>query len=84
MGERGVQTFPGVVEIGRYSDEAGHEFSLVIDRRSSEAPIAFENEFEGSFLHSRKRWKPPHPKLRHDSGNRKGTMNGQPRRHHSQ
>lgn len=72
MGERGVQTFPGVVEIGRYSDEAGHEFSLVIDRRSSEAPIVFECAFEGPSLQSRKRCKPPHPKLRHGSGNRKG------------
>lgn len=68
MGERGVQTFPGVVEIGRYSDEAGHEFSLVIDRRSPGAPIVLENEFEGPFLHSRSPWKPPHPKLRQGSG----------------
>jgi hypothetical protein len=57
-----VQTFPSVVEIGRYSDEAGHEFPLVIDRRSAEALIAFENEFEGPFLYSRKPWKPPHAK----------------------
>lgn len=67
MGERGVQIFPGVVEIGRYSDDAGHEFSLVIDRRSPEAPIVFEHEFEGPLLYNRKPWKPPHPKLRHGS-----------------
>ena len=73
MAERGVQTFPGVVEIGRYSDEAGHEFSLVIDRRSREAPIGFESELGGGLLHSFKPSKPPHPRLRDQWAGQRGT-----------
>lgn len=65
--ERGAQPFPGAIEIGRYSDEAGHEFTLVIDRRSPAAPIGFENELESGFLH-----KPPHPKLRHQQADQRG------------
>lgn len=38
MGERNDHTLAGSVEIGRYSDEADHDVTLVIDRRSPEAP----------------------------------------------
>ncbi len=46
-----MQFFPDVIEIGRYSDGAGHEFSLVIDRRSPKAPVVFDREFERPLVH---------------------------------
>jgi hypothetical protein len=39
-----------VVEIGRYDDGSGHEFLLVIDRRSPEAPIGRPWDIEPAFL----------------------------------
>lgn len=49
------RTLAEFVEIGRYSDEAGRDFSLMIDRRSPEEPIGRPWEFDSVFCAGERR-----------------------------